>query len=85
MKKKEEAEFQDLVNDLVKEYQPQSVVERVLTDEIAVCLWKIATAERWAVGNWWYESGGTTSRVRWMSLSSVPQKRKSLSFSLRPN
>jgi hypothetical protein len=47
--KQEEAEFQELVNDLVEELQPQSVVERVLTDEIAVSLWKIATAERWAL------------------------------------
>jgi hypothetical protein len=47
--KQEEAEFQEVVNDLVEEFQPQGVVERALTDEIAVSLWKIATAERWVL------------------------------------
>jgi hypothetical protein len=45
----EEAEFQELVNDLLEEFQPKGVVERALTDEIAVSLWKMATAERWVL------------------------------------
>jgi hypothetical protein len=45
----EEAEFQEILDNLIEDYKPQGVVERVLVEEIAVCLKKIAAAERLAI------------------------------------
>jgi hypothetical protein len=45
----EKAEFKTLLDELDDDYQPVGRTERALVEEVAVCLWKLQTANGWEI------------------------------------
>jgi hypothetical protein len=45
----EKMEFGNLLEELENEHQPAGRTERVLIEEIAVCVWKLGTANGWEI------------------------------------